>query len=209
MASFRIILFLLLASTSVQAQTFAEWFKQKSTQKKYLLQQIAALQVYTTYLNKGYHIAKGGLGSISGAVGREFQLHTGYYDDLKTVGSPIKNNSQVRDILRWQQDILNQCSAMKKQSGLTVPEAAYVSSVCEAVLKDCDSRLLDLRTVLADHKIGMTDEERLGLIARLHEAMQDNYRFAASFGSEVSMYAQSKQQEKNDLITINSLYENP
>lgn len=28
------------------AQSFSEWFKQKKTQKKYLLEQIAALQMY-------------------------------------------------------------------------------------------------------------------------------------------------------------------
>jgi len=45
----KIFLFLLLvvsAGSNLQAQTFAEWFQQKKTQKKYLLQQIAALQVY-------------------------------------------------------------------------------------------------------------------------------------------------------------------
>jgi hypothetical protein len=36
---------LLLQSLGSSAQTFAEWWKQGSTQKKYLLQQIAALQV--------------------------------------------------------------------------------------------------------------------------------------------------------------------
>ena len=42
-----LIMFLLgMLATTTQAQTFAEWFKQKKTQKKYLVQQIAALQVY-------------------------------------------------------------------------------------------------------------------------------------------------------------------
>ena len=57
---FLIILFAVV-STSVKAQTFAEWFQQGATQKKYLLQQIAALQVYIGYVQKGYSIAKKGL----------------------------------------------------------------------------------------------------------------------------------------------------
>ncbi|MCH5688762.1 conjugal transfer protein TraI [Niabella sp. W65] len=51
----KILLFLLLvvsAGSNLQAQTFAEWFQQKKTQKKYLLQQIAALQVYIGYAKK-------------------------------------------------------------------------------------------------------------------------------------------------------------
>ena len=47
-----------IISTGTRAQTFAEWFRQSATQKKYLLQQIAALQVYIGYVQKGYSIAK-------------------------------------------------------------------------------------------------------------------------------------------------------
>ena len=48
----------------LQAQTFAEWFQQKKTQKKYLVKKIAALQVYIEFAEKGYKIAKEGLNTI-------------------------------------------------------------------------------------------------------------------------------------------------
>ena len=47
------ILLFLFVSMLLSAQTTAEWFNQKATQKKYLIQQIAALQVYIGYLQKG------------------------------------------------------------------------------------------------------------------------------------------------------------
>lgn len=68
-----LILFAIL-STDVKAQTFAEWFRQSATQKKYLLQQIAALQVYIGYVQKGYSIAKEGLSAISDIKHGEFKL---------------------------------------------------------------------------------------------------------------------------------------
>jgi hypothetical protein len=34
------------------AQTWSEWFSQKKTQKKYLLEQVAALKIYAGYLKK-------------------------------------------------------------------------------------------------------------------------------------------------------------
>jgi len=194
-------------SHCAQAQTFAEWFSQKKTQKKYLLQQIAALQIYSGYLQKGYGIAKGGLGSIGGYIGNEYGLHSSYYTHLKTVSVPVSNNPQVKDILRWQQDILKQTSAIKSQQGLTVTESSYLSKVCAALLNDCDARLNDLQTVLTDQKTEMSDEERIRQIARLHAAMQDNYRFAAAFGSQVKVYVLQKQQSKNEVITLNRLYE--
>lgn len=180
-----------------QAQTFAEWFSQKKTQKKYLLQQIAALQIYSDYLKTGYGIAKGGLGSIGDKVGSEFKLHTSYYNHLKTVNTSVKNNPQVNDILRWQHDILLRLN--------TIEKTTYTKKVCEALLTDCDAQLTDLQTVLSDHKVEMSDEERLRQIARMHVNMQTNYRFATKFCNEIKLI--NNQQDQMDLNTLKRLYE--
>jgi hypothetical protein len=198
----------LLISMTVEAQTFGEWFKQKSTQKKYLLQQIAALQVYSGYIQKGYGIAKGGLGSIGGAIGSEYGLHSSYYTHLQGVSAPVRNNPQVVEILRWQQDILKQSSQLKKQNGLSQSESAYIGRVCKALLSDCDARLTDLQAVLADRKTKMSDEERMRQIARVHQAMQDNNRFAAEFYNQVKIYVLQKQQAKDEVNTLKELYGN-
>jgi len=195
-------------SQCAQAQTFAEWFSQKKTQKKYLLQQIAALQVYSGYLQKGYHIAKGGLGSISSYVGSELGMHGDYYDHLKSVSILVKNNPQVNEILRWQQDILNQARRLKNEKGLTKDESKYVGKVSKALLSDCDAQLNDLQTVLTDQKTAMSDEERFRQINRLRQAMQDNYRFVSSFRSQLQIYLRGKQQEIQNVKTLNHLYGN-
>ncbi|MES2375410.1 MAG: hypothetical protein V4553_02465 [Bacteroidota bacterium] len=193
---------------SAQAQTFAEWFSQKRTQKKYLLQQIAALQVYSGYLKTGYGIAKGGLGSIGGYINNEFNMHSGHYKSLKTVSASVKNSPEIKDIIHWQQDILKQTAAIKKQAGLTNPEGAYTAKVCQSLLVDCDAHMNDLQTVLSDNEATMSDEERIRQIARLHMAMQDNYRFAANFRAQVQLYVRNKQQENKDITTLTQLYAN-
>ncbi|MCQ6957307.1 hypothetical protein [Mucilaginibacter aquariorum] len=206
MACIKLTCVFLLLGVTAQAQTFSEWFKQKSTQKKYLYQQIAALQIYSGYLQKGYSIAKGGLGSIGSYIGNEYGLHSSYYTHLKTVNAPVKNNPQINDILRWQRDILTRTNKLKIQNGLTGNETRCVSKVCDALLSDCDARLNDLQIILADQKTEMSDEERIREIARLHQAMQDNYRFVAGFRSQLQLYLRSKQQEVQDIITLNHLY---
>lgn len=208
MACIKLTLIALCFSLSAGAQTFAEWFSQKKTQKKYLLQQIAALQVYSGYLKTGYGIAKGGLGSIGSYMGNEFTLHGGYYTHLKTVNTVVKNNPQVKDIIRWQQDILEQTTAIKNQGGLTTNESHYTGKVCVALLNDCDARINDLEMILSDNKAEMSDEERFRQIARLHYAMQDNYRFAANFRTQLQIYLRNKQQERNDINTLKGLYGN-
>ena len=208
MACIKLTLIALCFSLSAGAQNFAEWFSQKKTQKKYLLQQIAALQVYSGYLKTGYGIAKGGLGSIGSFMGNEFGLHGSYYSHLKTVNTVVKNNPQVKDIIRWQQDILKQTTAIKNQGGLTATESRYTGKVCAALLNDCDARINDLQMVLSESKAEMSDEERFRQIARLHQAMQDNYRFAANFRSQLQIYLRNKQQEQQDKNTLTKLYAN-
>jgi hypothetical protein len=190
------------------AQTFAEWFSQKKTQKKYLLQQIAALQVYSGYLRTGYSIAKGGLGSIGGYIGNEYGMHSSYYTHLKTVNTAVKANPQVNNIVRWQKDIFRLITGIQKQTGLTATENGYINKICQALLSDCNVRLEDLQTVLSDNKVEMSDEERIRQIARLHEAMQDNYRFAASFQLQLQLYVRNRIQEQNDHHTLKNLYAN-
>jgi hypothetical protein len=172
-----------------KAQTFAEWFHQNSTQKKYLLQQIAALQAFSGCLKQGYQIAHNGLSSISGSLGSENSLHNNYYNRMATVSSTVKNNEQVKEILNWQKDILNILSATDQIGGLTRDEKTYLASVRSSVLKDCDQQISTLQSVITDGKVKMSDAERLSLISKIHTAMQDNYHFAIGFTNQAKIYA--------------------
>lgn len=187
-------------STEARAQTFAEWFHQNSTQKKYLLQQIAALQVFSTYLKQGYQVAHNGLGSISGSLSSENSLHTGYYNRMEVAGAPVKNDGQVKEILSWQKDILNILAIIDQIDGLTSEEKTYLSSVRSAVLKDCDQQISTLQNVITDGKVKMSDADRLVIIDKIHSAMQENYHFAIGFTNQAKAYATQRKQEQNDVL---------
>src|ERR1700712_5588170 len=105
MASIKLTAVLLLLGLGAQAQTFAEWFDQKKTKEKYIVQQIAALEAYGSVLKTGYNVAHNGLGTIGSFNNGEFQLHSTYYANLKSVSPSVKNNAQVKEILAWQQNI--------------------------------------------------------------------------------------------------------
>lgn len=193
-------------ATTVQAQTFAEWFDQKNTQKKYLLQQIAALQVYSAYLKKGYNIAHSGMGSTSGSLKSENVLHTTYYNNKENVNPVVRNNKQVNDILQWQKDILTRMGDLDKTANVTDDEKKYIIQVKAAVFKDCNDQITGLQNVITDGKLQMSDEERLIQINKIHKAMQDNYRFSSTFSDQVKIYAVQRVRENNDAVTTKSLY---
>src|SRR6266496_5059543 len=96
------------------AQTWGEWFQQKKTQQKYLIQQIAALQVYLSYVEKGYGIAKKGIDVIQEFKNGEFNLHEAFFNSLKTVNPTVKNAAEVTEIIALQLSIVNQFKAAIK-----------------------------------------------------------------------------------------------
>ncbi|MCR8562003.1 hypothetical protein KXD93_30390 [Mucilaginibacter sp. BJC16-A38] len=192
-------------AATVKAQTFAEWFQQNSTQKKYLLQQIAALQVFSTYLKQGYQVAHNGLGSISDSLGSENSLHTAYYNRMEMAGAAVKNDGQVKEILSWQNDILTILGGLDQIDGLTNEEKKYLSGVRSAVLKDCDQQISTLQSIVTDGKVKMSDADRIVLIGKIHAAMQENYHFATGFINQAKAYALQRRQEQKDALTAKQM----
>lgn len=188
----------MLLSCSASAQTFAEWFSQKKTQRKYLLAQIAALNTYGNYLRTGYKVAKGGLSSITSYVGDELKLHTVYYDRLKNVDPALKANPKVKEIMVWQIDINRQTSEWNTD---------YLVSVKAALLKDCNEQLVQLSAVLSG-KTQMSDAERLEQLNLIHAAMLSDYQFARNFNTQLKTLDLQKLKEANNINTLKELYEN-
>ncbi|GAB2972173.1 hypothetical protein GCM10027049_02290 [Mucilaginibacter puniceus] len=196
----------MLTTAQIKGQTFAEWFKQKSTQKKYLLQQIEALQVYSGYLRKGYAIAKGGLGTISGSLLAENGLHGSYYTELKRVNPVVANNSDVKEIIQWQADIIKISNNWSRINGLNSGEIQYLGSVRRTLLTDCEQLINTLQNVVSDGKMEMSDADRLKLIQRLHSEMQSNYRFAGGFSAQAKSYAAQRLQQQTDNQFLGKTY---
>lgn len=206
---FTLVLFALL-SFGTKAQTFAEWLHQGATQKKYLLQQIAAMQVYIGYVQKSYAIAKQGLNTISDIKNGEFNLHRDYFNSLKTVNSTIKNYSRVADIIAIQVNIIKvykEAGRQVKHSGsFNGDEISYFNGVFEKLMNECTKVIDELITVTGSGQLEMKDDERLKRIDALYSDMQDKYTFIQSFSNEAKLLAASRTQEQNNIQSIRALY---
>src|SRR5665213_507499 len=134
-------IFLLVIASGVQAQNWQEWTQQKKTQIKYLVSQIAAYQVYATYLEKGYAIAKNGLTAIQNIKKGDFSLHDEYFTSLKNVNPKIKLYWKVADIIALQIKIVQgyhrQKNALLQRSQLTSDEISYCNRVFINLLDGC------------------------------------------------------------------------
>lgn len=206
-----LILFLFgMLATTMQAQTFAEWFRQKKTQKEYLIQQIAALQMYIGYAQKGYSITQEGLNTIGNFKRGEFNLHADYFNSLKSVNPKIKQYAKVADIMAMQVTIIQGYSKTRRQvrkSGVfNGEELDYIMRVLGRLLDDCENTLNELIAVTSDGNPERKDDERLERIDILYQDMMDKYNFSRSFNNETMVLAASRIKENNDVQTSRALY---
>ncbi|EHQ26173.1 hypothetical protein [Mucilaginibacter paludis] len=202
------VLALVCCSSLSRAQTFAEWFKQTSTQKKYLLQQIAALQVYTGFLEKGYTIAKSGLGTIKDITSGEFDLHSLYISSLKRVNPVIRNDKRVDRILSMQTELLKRFNELDGLDVLPADNKSYIGSVKQTITDLCRKDLDELELVIISGKLEMTDDERLERLGKVYESTLDKYAFTQQFTAGVTLLVIQVRQQQSDTQNVRRYYEN-
>lgn len=202
----KMLLFLLILVSmagSLKAQTLAEWFQQKKTQKKYLLQQIAALQIYIGYVQKGYQIAKEGLTTIGGFTRGEFNLHSDYFNSLKMVNPAIRKYGKVAGIITLQVKIVENYNSTSRKlestNAFSNDELNYIRSTFSNLLDDCEKTLDELITVTTDGKLEMKDDERIARIDKLYLDMQDKFNFCNSFSNDAKLLAVSRIKEQTEV----------
>jgi len=191
--------------TGLKAQTFSEWFRQKKTQKKYLLQQIAALRVYIDEAQKGYDIVREGLTQISGFTGGELNLHAEYFHSLKSVNPSIQRYSKIAEISATQVRIIQNCNRASRQlnrsNAFSDDERAYINRVFTRLLNDCDNTMDELISITTSGQLEMKDDQRLQRIDRLYDEVQDKLTFSQSFSNDAILLAVSRIKEQTDVQT--------
>ena len=192
------------------AQTWAEWFQQKKTQQKYLIQQIAALQVYLSYVEKGYGIAKKGLDVIQEFKNGEFNLHEAFFNSLKTVNPTVKNAAEVAEIIALQLSIVSQfkhaIKTYKQSDQFSNDELIYINNVYANLTNYCLKDIDALMVVITNDSLQMGDDERMQQINIIYADMEDKNSFAQHFTNSAKLLVNQKVREQNDISVSRSLY---
>jgi hypothetical protein len=191
------------------AQTFNEWFRQKKTQKEYLINQIAALKIYLKYLKEGYDIAKKGLNTIGDIKQGKFDLDETYLASLKNVNSSISGSARVSSIIAYQRlvmkeirKLMNDCEGTDQ---LTNVERNYVANVYANMLKESESSLELLEMIITSNELEMKDDERIEKVDAIYSDMKDKYGFARSFSNSTRMLMNQREREGYEISNYDKL----
>lgn len=205
-----LIMIALLTGMGTRSQTFNEWFDQKQTQTKYLFEQIAAYQVYTGYLEKGYKIVRNGSKIIGDIKKGDIRLHSEYFNSLKTLNPSVKKYSKISRIIEAQLQLLSlyrkSLKHVTKSNVFTRGEINYCSSVYSNLINLSGDVIDILMVVTTSGEIEMTDNERIKKIDVLYTDIQEKVAFAQQFSRETELLILQRNKEKSDVQVTRFIY---
>jgi len=192
-----------------QSPNWNEWFRQKKTQRKYLIQQIAALKVYLEYLRKGYDIAQKGLTTIGDIKDGTFNLDKDYFNSLKQVSPVVKNSPKVNSILLYQHKIIKDFRALyeacRVDENFTPEEIQYIENVYHNMLTECEDSIDELTLITTSGEAEMKDDERLLRLDKVYEDMLEKYTFTQDFAASTRLLSLKRGKEKIQIKQLQDL----
>jgi len=199
-----ILLAMILCMGSIgQAQTWDEWFRQKKTRRKYLVEQIVALKVYLGYAEKGYRIASEGLTTIGRIKRGDWSLHDNYFTSLKAVSPTVKKSPKAAAVVTAGLQIVNQVTRAKAEVRLagwsSLDEQEANDNVLDNLLMACLKTINELTNVLTTGELAMKDDERLKRMERLNNDMLEHYTFCVDYLATLRLYLLQRQSETIDI----------
>lgn len=182
----------------------------QAKQRKELILQIAALQVYIDYAKKGYSAVSKGLNFIGDARKGELNLHGDYFTSLLKINPKIRNYYKTAEIISMQFKIMKLCrktlADLKTADLFHGSELDYIERSFGRLLQSCSQTLDELLVITTDAELELKDDQRLECIDLLHKTMQEDYNFCLSFCSEARLLSVSKTADKKDSKGLNELY---
>lgn len=205
-----VVVFMLGFQSTSQAQLFKEWFRQKKTQKEYLLKQIAELKIYLSYLKKGYQIVESGINTVHSIKNGEFSLHDLYYSSLKRVNPEIRKLPQAVSIVENTQYIFSATDDLIKvvesTQLLNSSQSSLLNIACPAIRKDAEQVAEALLVVLTDRSLHLTDDERIQRMQQIYEYSVQQTVFVKDLCSNVYSLTSGTEIESRETETIKRFY---
>lgn len=196
-----------------QTPNAKEWTRQKKTQRKYLYNQIAALQASLEYIKEGYKIVDKGLTLIGDIQNGTLNLDKDFFNSLKNVNPAIRKSPKVNEILVYQQRVINEFKSLinycKDNVHISPSEDKYINSVYKGMLSKGNDAISELTVITTAGETEMTDDERLSRLDLIHEEMLDQYAFSKDFANKTKLLVMQRAKEKNDIETLRKLHQIP
>lgn len=202
--SLLISLFLSITCFPAGAQTFAEFFQQRKTQEKYLLQQIVALAAFSAHARNGYSISELGLKLITGFTGSERDEHHVYFSALNKIPSFLQPGQRLNTFASRIEIIRATGTRLIRRA--TGNDRPYIRKIVQGV-EDHLNEISGVHRAMLTEGYSLSDEQRLQRVQSLEQALGQAEEFIRRLDISVCQKNALGRQNTSSYHLIKDLYE--
>lgn len=133
-----------------------------------------------------------------------------YYDALKSVHNLVKDARKVQQTVLLVGEIsdiyVNSFQKMLADENYTTDELAAIASGYTKILEESSGMLDELKTVVTQTGLSMTDKERMDLIDRIYRDVKNHRNLVRYYTNRNIGVSYLRAKEKNDTRRVLDLY---
>lgn len=155
-------------------------------------------------------MSKTRLTEISGWTEQQKQLYSTYYTELGNIKATISKYQRIRDITMKQAALVSEYKRawglFRQDSHFNTQELNYMQRVYTGILDASVKNLDEIMLVVSPAKTQMSDEQRLELINKASDHLDENYNDLHQFNNQGIQLSLQRSKELNDTQSIKKLY---
>jgi hypothetical protein len=212
-----VIITLILPIEKVQAQVeIAEVIKLTVTKViKAIDLKVQRMQNKTIWLQNAQKVienqmSKIRLTEIAGWTEQQRALYSNYYTELGKIKSVISKYQRIKDMAIKQAALVSEYkkawNLFRQDAHFNTLELNYMQQVYAGILDAGVKNLDEIMLVVSPAKTQMTDEQRLEIINRASNHLDENYNDLHQFNNQGIQLSLQRSKDLNDTQTIKKLY---
>lgn len=155
-------------------------------------------------------MSKTRLTEISGWTEQQKQLYSSYYTELGNIKAIISKYQRIKDITLKQAALVNEYkkawSLFRQDNHFNPQELNYMQKVYTGILDASVKNLDEIMLVVSPAKTQMTDEQRLELINKAIDHLDENYNDLHQFNNQGIQLSLQRSKDLSDTRSIKKLY---
>lgn len=202
-----IMLLSLLSPAFIFGQTFREFFKQKQTQRTYLLEHIVALQGYAGLARRGYRVVQKGLYTIQGLSSGELSLHKLFFSRQQQLNGSLTYAEITAAILDMQERTLQLLKYLVYPDDAPPGESEHIKRIKANLIRAIERDRKRLALISSAGTLTMGDAGRMENLATLHQKTMEKMAFTARLSTELQIWAERKRNARFSQHILKKWYE--
>ncbi|SDG10940.1 conjugal transfer protein TraI [Mucilaginibacter gossypii] len=155
-------------------------------------------------------MSKTRLTEISGWTEQQKQLYSNYYTELGNIKATISKYQRIKDITMKQAALVSEYkqawSLFRQDNHFNPQELSYMQQVYTGILDASVKNLDEIMLVVSPAKTQMTDEQRLELINKASDHLDENYNDLHQFNNQGIRLSLQRSKDLSDTQSIKKLY---